>query len=74
MRHSLQARLHEGFPMADQDQKEDKFDEFDFDAAGEVRGYISLEQARIVAMRTARQEPGNYGGRYVDVRMVFEVV
>ena len=37
-------------------------------------GYISLEQARLVAMQTARDDPGNYGSRFSGVRMVYEVV
>ena len=41
--------------MAENGEKQDKFD---FDGAREARGYISLEQARVVAMRTARDEPG----------------
>ena len=56
--------------------KEDKKDEqkFEFDAAGEVIGYISLDQARVLAMRTAREAPGEYGNRYSRVLMAFEVM
>ena len=42
--------------------------------AGEALGYISLEQARLLAMRTAREEPGNYGAGLAGVRMVFQLV
>jgi hypothetical protein len=50
-----------------------KEDKFDFTDEGEVLGYVSLEEARILAMRTARDEPGNYG--YLsDVGMVYEVL
>ncbi|MCH8206941.1 MAG: hypothetical protein IH956_08045, partial [Chloroflexi bacterium] len=52
--------------------KEDKFDAFT--PEGEALGYITLEQARLVAMQTARDDPGNYGSRFSGVRMVYEVV
>ena len=47
---------------------------FEFTPEGESLGYISLEQARVVAMQTARDEPGDYGSRYSGAQMVFEVV
>ena len=53
-------------------EKEDKFDAFT--PEGEALGYITLEQARLVAMQTARDDPGNYGSRFKGVRMVYEVV
>ena len=56
----------------DGEKKEDLFDkEEKFDAftpEGEALGYISLEQARLVAMQTARDDPGNYGSRFSGVR------
>ncbi|MCH7622049.1 MAG: hypothetical protein IH870_09140, partial [Chloroflexi bacterium] len=55
----------------DPDEKEDKFD---FTAEGEALGYISLEQARLLAMQTARDNPGNYGTQFSDVPMVFDLV
>ena len=55
----------------EEDQKEDKFD---FDSAGEAVGYISMAQARVLAMRTARDEPGSYGAAYEAVDMVFDTV
>ncbi len=62
----------------DGEKKEDLFDKEDkFDAftpEGEALSYISLEQARLVAMQTARDDPGNYGSRFRGVRMVYEVV
>lgn len=33
-------------------------EKFEFTPEGESLGYISLEQARVVAMQTARDEPG----------------
>ena len=58
--------------VEDADKKEEQ--KFDFDSAGEVVGYVSLDQAVVLAMQTADDEPGNYGRRYRDVRMVFEAV
>ena len=58
--------------MAEEEGK--KEDKFDFTAEGEALGYISLEQARVLAMRTARDVPGNYGQSLAAVRMVYEVV
>ena len=57
--------------MVDEGKQEEKFD---FTAEGEVLGYISLDQARVLAMRTARESPGAYGRRFTDVPMAFEVV
>lgn len=56
---------------ADEGNKEDQFS---FTDQGEALGYISLEQARVVAMRTARDQPGDYGRRFSSVLMVFNVV
>ena len=59
--------------MVDEEgKKEDKFDEFD--DTGEALGYISLEQARVLAMRTAREEPGSYGSENEGVEMAFSVL
>ena len=55
----------------DQGEKEDSFE---IDSAGEVTGYISLDQARVLAMQMATDEPGNYGQSFEGVRMAFEVV
>ena len=51
----------------------DKEDTFDFDSSGEALDYISLPQARLLAMQTARESPGNYGRRFSGVPMAFEV-
>ena len=55
----------------DQGKEEEKFD---FTGEGEAVGYISLEQARVLAMQTARETPGEYGSQYHDISMAFEVV
>lgn len=51
-----------------------KEDKFDFTAEGEAFGYISLEQARVLAMEAAEESPGNYGNRFRGSRMVYDVV
>ena len=59
--------------MVDEEgQKEEQ--KFDFDAAGEVVRYISLDQARVLAMRTSSATPGEYSRRFAGVPMAFEVV
>jgi hypothetical protein len=50
-----------------------KIDPFDFDDTGEVAGYISLDQARVLAMQPATREPGAYGDQFRDVLMAFNV-
>ena len=42
----------------DQGKEEEKLD---FTREGEAVGYISLDQARVLAMRTARETPDEYG-------------
>ena len=49
-------------------------EKFEFTPEGEALGYISLDQARILAMRTSREAPGEYGRRFRNVPMAFEVV
>ena len=55
----------------DQDKKDEG--NFDFTAEGEVLGYISSDQARVLAMRTARETPGAYGRRFTRMPMAFDV-
>ena len=57
--------------MEDEGKQEEKFD---FTPEGEVFGYISSDQAEVLAMRTARETPGAYGSAYANVPMAFEVV
>jgi tetratricopeptide (TPR) repeat protein len=56
----------------DQGNQEEK--KFDFTGEGEVVNYISLAQARLLAIQTARESPGEYGSQYQGVPMVFESV
>ena len=58
--------------MAEEEKKEEE--KFELDATGEAPGYISLDQALVLAMRTAGQTPGEYSRRFRGVPMAFEVV
>jgi hypothetical protein len=53
----------------DKGKEEEKFD---FIPEGE--GYISLAEARVLAVRTAVETQGNYGRQYRGVSMVFKAV
>jgi len=55
----------------DQGKEEGKFD---FTPEGEAIGYISLDQARVLAKHTAGETPGNYFCQYQGVPMVFQVM
>ena len=55
----------------DQGKEEEKFD---FTREGEAVGYISLAQARVLAMSTAQETPGEYAPEYRDVPMAFDTV
>ena len=59
--------------MVEDEGKKDE-EKFEFDSTGEALGYISLDQAEVLAMRTARETPGAYGRRFTNVPMAFEVV
>ena len=47
----------------DQGKEEEKFD---FTDEGEAVGYISLAQARLLVIQTARETPGEYGSQYLE--------
>ena len=49
-------------------------EKFEFTPEGEDLGYISLDQAKVLAMRTARESPGDYGNRFEGTTMAFEAV
>ena len=53
----------------DQDKKEEE--KFEFTPEGESLGYISSDQARVLAMRTARESPGVYGPTFQEAPMAF---
>ena len=58
--------------MAEDDGKQEE--KFEFASEGEGLGYISLDRARVLSMRTARELPGAFGRRFRRVPMAFEVV
>ncbi|MCH8107449.1 MAG: hypothetical protein IIB30_03720, partial [Chloroflexi bacterium] len=49
--------------MAEAEEKKEE-EEFEFDSAGESLGYISLDQARVLAGQHAQQNTEFYGRRY----------
>ena len=57
-----------------QDEGKQEEEKFDFTPEGEALGYISLSQARLLAMETARESPGDYGRRFRRAPMAFDVV
>jgi len=57
-----------------EDQGKPGEEKLEFTREGEDFGYISLDQARVLAMRTARENPGAYGRRYLTRPMAFDVV
>lgn len=54
--------------MANDKGKEDKFE---FTDEGEEVSYIGLDEARLLAIQAANENPGDYGRRYSGLRMVF---
>jgi hypothetical protein len=48
-------------------------DKLDFTSDGETFGYISLDQARILALRLAREDISVYGEKYSETRFAWEV-
>ena len=57
--------------MADEEKQEEKFE---FGAEAEAIGYISMAQARLLAMQTAREASTDYGERCSGDSMVFSIV
>ena len=58
--------------MVDNDGKKDD-EKVEFDSAGEAPGYLSLDRAQVLAMRTALESPGAYGRRFIiGIPMAFE--
>ncbi len=57
--------------VEDEEKQEDKFD---FTPQGEAVGFVTLDQARLIAIQRAREESGNYGPSWQSIPMVFEVV
>lgn len=53
---------------------EEQDEKLEFTPEGETLGYISLDQAQVLARQTAREAPGTYGSSYDGVPMAFDVV
>ena len=56
-----------------QDESKKEEEKFDFTFQGEVLGYISLDQARVLAVQHARENTDFYGLRYAEANLVWEV-
>ena len=54
--------------MAEEEEK------LEFDSTGQAVAYISLDQARVLAMEHARDNQDFYGRRYASRELVWEVV
>ena len=59
--------------MAEEDDKKEE-EKFELDSAGQALAYISLDQARVLAMEHARDNTGFYGRRYRRRELAWEVV
>ena len=59
--------------MADEEGKQEE-EKLEFTPEGETLGYISMEQARLLAMRSATESPGAYGRRFRRIPMALDVV
>ena len=56
----------------EQDKKDDE--KLEFDSAGQAIAYISLDQARVLALQHARDNREFYGRRYAQRDLVWEVI
>ena len=59
--------------MAEEPDKKDE-EKFELDSAGQALGYISLDQARVLALQYARDNREFYGRRYAQRDLVWEVI
>ena len=57
-----------------QDFGKEEEEKFDLTAEGETRGYISLDQARVLAVQHARDNTDFYGAKYLGISLVWEVL
>ena len=55
-------------------EEEEKKDDFNFIPEGEVFNYISVDQARILAIQHAQENTGFYGPELASSRLVWEVI
>ena len=59
--------------MAEEQDKRDD-EKLEFDSAGQAVAYISLDQARVLALQHARDNREFYGRRYAQRDLVWEVI
>ncbi len=59
--------------MAQEEEKKDE-EKFEFDAAGQALEYISLDQARVLAIEHARDNRDFYGRRYANRDLIWEEI
>ena len=59
--------------MAENQDKKDE-EKFEFTPEGEALGYLSLEQARTLAIEYARDNPDFYGHPYARRQLSWEVL
>jgi len=57
-----------------EDQGDKQEEKFDFTSDGEAVGYISLDQARVLAIEHARDNVGFYGPDYAEQELAWEVL
>ena len=57
-----------------EDQGEKENQKFEFTPEGETFGYISMDQARVLAMQHARDNTDFYGAAYSRINLVREVI
>ena len=58
----------------DEEEGKQEEEKLEFTPEGETLGYISLDQARVLAMEHARDNPAFYGRRYARRNLVWEVL
>jgi len=57
----------------DEESGKKEEEKLEFATEGEALGYISLDQARILALRLAREDISVYGEQYSETRFAWEV-
>ena len=59
--------------MAEEEGKKEE-EKLEFTPEGETLGYISLDQARVIALEQARDKSNSYGAKLEGIALVWEVV
>jgi hypothetical protein len=59
--------------MLEEEGKKEE-EKLEFTAEGETLGYVSLDQARVLALQRARENSDCYGPRYAKRELVWDVV